>query len=371
MKENKNYIGYVRKVFSYFEGCKQGEGLFLYRTLNAERKKYTAQDYYNKILLTIYNLVDQGYLTYKNGDFTVLSQDGYDYMQGGEMPYNKVNFNYLVGLSDNSLSRFDQLWQLIGSEDTALFYVPGPCFFNTIKPYLKNVHGSYSDYMEELKAKELSTSRIKWYRILYTQLSDEESELFLGDLSLAVEHIYNGTDIPQTNEESNEEEKAMTFGDGLLASIATSDTTNVSPKKKVFISYCWEDDEHKKWVHKLAEDLKSDFDVKIDVEQPIGTDLNQFMESMINSCDKVLIIVTPEYKDRADDRLKGVGYETTLITNKLISNQNEIKFIPIIRKGSKEESYPSYIGNRKGLDMKDNSKYDDALKLLVDNLKKY
>lgn len=42
MKENKNYIGYVRKVFSYFEGCKQGEGLFLYRTLNAERKKYTA-----------------------------------------------------------------------------------------------------------------------------------------------------------------------------------------------------------------------------------------------------------------------------------------------------------------------------------------
>lgn len=370
MKENKNYIGYVRKVFSYFDGCKQGEGLFLYRTLNTERKKYTTQDY-NKILFTIYNLVDQGYLTYKNGDFTVLSQDGYDYMQGGEMPYNKVNFNHLVRPSDNSQSRFEQLWELIGIEDKSLFYVPGPCFFNTIKPYLKNVYGSYSDYMKELKEKEFSTSRIKWYRVLYTQLSDEESELFLKDLSLVVEHIYKGADIPQDNEESNEEEKAVTFSEGLLASIATSDTTRVSPKKKVFISYCWEDDEHKRWVHKLAEDLKSYFDVKIDVEQPIGTELNKFMESMINSSDKVLIIVTPEYKDRADDRLKGVGYETTLITNKLISNQNEIKFIPIIRKGSKEESYPSYLGNRKGLDMKDNAKYEEALKILVDNLNKY
>lgn len=370
MKENKNYIGYVRKVFSYFDGCKQGEGLFLYRTLNAERKKYTTQDY-NKILFTINNLVDQGYLTYKNGDFTVLSQDGYDYMQGGEMPYNKVNFNHLVRPSDNSQSRFEQLWELIGIEDKSLFYVPGPCFFNTIKPYLKNVYGSYSDYMKELKEKEFSTSRIKWYRVLYTQLSDEESELFLKDLSLGVEHIYKGADIPQDNEESIEEEKAVTFSEGLLASIATSDTTRVSPKKKVFISYCWEDDEHKRWVHKLAEDLKSYFDVKIDVEQPIGTELNKFMESMINSSDKVLIIVTPEYKDRADDRLKGVGYETTLITNKLISNQNEIKFIPIIRKGSKEESYPSYLGNRKGLDMKDNAKYEEALKILVDNLNKY
>lgn len=370
MKENKNYIGYVRKFFSYFDGCKQGEGLFLYRTLNAERKKYTAQDY-NKILFTIYNLVDQGYLTYKNGDFIVLTQDGYDYMQGGEMPYNKVNFNHLVKPSADSPTRFEQLWQLIGREDTALFYVSGPCFYNTIKPFLKNLHGSYSDYMEELKAKELPTSRIKWYRSLYTQLSDEESELFLRDLSLAVEEIYNDADSSQTNEDSDDEDMALALEDGVLASATTSDTAKVSPKKKVFISYSWDDDEHKTWVHKLAEDLSATFEVKIDVKQPLGTELNQFMESLINVTDKVLIIATPEYKRRADGRIKGVGYETTLITNDLISDQNRIKFIPIIRKGCKEESYPYYLGNRKGLDMRDDSKYKEALKELVDNLEKY
>lgn len=370
MKENKNYPGYVRKVFSYFDGCKQGEGLFLFRTLNAERTKYTAQNFH-QMLFTIYNLVDQGYLMYKEGDFIVLTQDGYDCMQGGVMPYNKVNFNHLVKPSDDSPTRFEQLWQLIGREDTALFYVSGPCFYNTIKPYLKNLHGSYSDYMEELKAKELPTSRIKWYRCLYMQLNDEESELFLRDLTLAVEKIYNVAYSSQNYEETNEAEMALALGDDALASTTTSDTTIVSPKKKVFISYCWEDDEHEKWVHQLAKDLSAAFDVKIDVEQPLGTELNQFMESMINDSDKVLIIVTPEYKGRADGRIKGVGYETTLITNDLISDQNRIKFIPIIRKGSKEESYPYYLGNRKGLDMKDDSKYNEALKNLVDNLVKY
>lgn len=269
MKENKNYPGYVRKVFSYFDGCKQGEGLFLFRTLNTERTNYTAQDY-NQMQFTIYNLVDQGYLMYQKGDFIVLTQDGYDYMQGGEMPYNKVNFNQLVKPSVDSPTRFEQLWQLIGKEDTALFYVSGPCFYNTIKPYLKNLHGSYSDYMEELKSKELPTSRIKWYRSLYTQLSDKESELFLRDLSLAVEEFYNDADSSLPNEDFNEEEMAMALGDGSSSSTTTSDTAKVSPMKKVFISYSWDDDEHKTWVHQLAKDLSTTFEVKINVVQSLG-----------------------------------------------------------------------------------------------------
>ena len=121
------------------------------------------------------------------------------------------------------------------------------------------------------------------------QLSDEESELFLRDLSLAVEEMYNDADSSQTNEKSDDEEMALALGDGTLASATTSDTAKVSPKKKVFISYSWDDDEHKTWVHKLAEDLSATFEVKIDVRQPLGTELNQFMESLIDDTDKVLI----------------------------------------------------------------------------------
>lgn len=142
-------------------------------------------------------------------------------------------------------------------------------------------------------------------------------------------------------------------------------------QKTVFVSYCWESEEHKDWVHRLANDLSKYFTVIIDKELPYGVELTQFMEEAISTADKVLIITTPEYKERADNRIRGVGYETSLITDDLVNDQNRIKFIPIIRKGTKETSYPRYLGSRKGADMTDDSKYDEILNDLINNLNKY
>ena len=50
-------------------------------------------------------------------------------------------------------------------------------------------------------------------------------------------------------------------------------------RKRIFISYCWESEEHKKWVHELAEDLSEDFEVKIDQKVPLGMELTYFMEN--------------------------------------------------------------------------------------------
>lgn len=357
---NNNYKIFVSKVFSFFEGYKVGQGLFLYRTLMAKRSEYSIEDY-QLMFFTIYNLIDQGYLIYKQGDFIVLTQDGYDYMQGEYMPSNKVNFNHIISSQKEPEARFEDLWLLIGKKDKALFYVTGPCFYNAIKPYLTNLHGDYNDYMEKLRDKELSTSRIKWYRNLYCQLSDEDSPLFFNDLSKEVEMYYSDS------QDRNDFDEYL--------SVQSSDTLKKNvweqSRKIIFISYCWEDEEHQKWVHQLAKRLAEKFDVKIDIKQPLGIELNQFMEQMITKSDKVLIITTPEYKGRADGRIKGVGYETSLITNDLVSDQNKIKFIPIIRKGSKEESYPTYLGNRKGLDMKDDTQFEETLKELIFNLENY
>ena len=142
-------------------------------------------------------------------------------------------------------------------------------------------------------------------------------------------------------------------------------------RKVVFISYCWEGEDHKEWVRKLASDLNELFDVKIDQELPFGVELTRFMEQAIAESDKVLIIATPEYKDRADNRKRGVGYETSLITDDLVNDQNRIKFIPIIRKGTKELSYPRYLGTKKGADMTDDAKYEIVLEELKRNLLRY
>lgn len=145
----------------------------------------------------------------------------------------------------------------------------------------------------------------------------------------------------------------------------------LSSKKVVFISYSWESDEHIKWVHKLAADLSEEFEIKIDQELPLGVELTSFMEGSIADSNKVLIITTPTYKKKADSRERGGGYETSLITDEIITSQNQIKFIPLIRSGSKETSYPRYLGSRKGLDMTDDAKYQENLDVLKRNLHSY
>lgn len=152
---------------------------------------------------------------------------------------------------------------------------------------------------------------------------------------------------------------------------SSSASNSVKSNRVVFISYCWETDEHKAWVRKLADDLRPFFTVRIDQELPYGADLTLFMEQAIATSDKVLIIATPEYKHRADNRERGVGYETSLITDDLVTDQNRIKFIPIIRKGTKEESYPRFLGSRKGADMTDDSRYDEIFEELKRNLLEY
>ena len=140
-------------------------------------------------------------------------------------------------------------------------------------------------------------------------------------------------------------------------------------KKKLFISYGWEDNEHCKWVRSLANRLSEFFDVSIDAKVPYGEELNAFMEQMITVSDRVLLILTPTYKIKADSRQNGVGYESVLISTELYRNQGTHKFIPIIRKGNVKESYPTYLGTRKGLDMTKNELFDSSFADLVEDIK--
>lgn len=107
---------------------------------------------------------------------------------------------------------------------------------------------------------------------------------------------------------------------------------------KVFISYSWEDNEHKEWVKSLADRLLSD-GIEACVDQydlTLGDRLPQFMEQSIADADYVLIICTPTYKSKSDNRKGGVGYEGHIISGELFNKGNEKKFIPVIRRGTVE-----------------------------------
>jgi hypothetical protein len=85
---------------------------------------------------------------------------------------------------------------------------------------------------------------------------------------------------------------------------------------KVFISYAWEDREHKQWVKELAVRLRVDgVEVILDqYELHPGDQLPEFMERSVRISEVVLIICTPQLKNKSDVRSGGVGYEGSVIT---------------------------------------------------------
>ena len=100
----------------------------------------------------------------------------------------------------------------------------------------------------------------------------------------------------------------------------------------VFISYSWDSDQHREWTLQLAERLRGDgADVTLDQwHLAPGDQMAEFMERAVRENDLVLIICTPSYKQKSDQRSGGVGYEGDIMTAEVLSTRNHRKFIPIL-----------------------------------------
>ena len=140
---------------------------------------------------------------------------------------------------------------------------------------------------------------------------------------------------------------------------------------KAFLSYSWDSDAHKTWVRELAKQLRADgVDAIIDqwATAP-GDQLPAFMERAVADNDFVLIICTPRYKDRSEQRVGGVGYEGDIITAELLKTGNHRKFIPILRNGVWADAAPNWLSGKYYLDLRDTalceSQYQDLLSTVL------
>jgi hypothetical protein len=127
---------------------------------------------------------------------------------------------------------------------------------------------------------------------------------------------------------------------------------------KAFLMYSWGDDEHQRWVLNLATQLRDDgIEARLDEWHSVpGDHLPHFMEREVQSADFVIIICTPKYKTKFDNRDSGVGYEANLVTAEIAAKQNHRKFITILARGTWAESLPSVFSGKKSID------FSDALK---------
>ncbi len=143
--------------------------------------------------------------------------------------------------------------------------------------------------------------------------------------------------------------------------------------RSVFISYSWDDEAHKEWVADLATDLRNDgIETILDQWHAIpGDQLPEFMERQIRESAYILVICTPNYRLKSDERKGGVGYEGDIMTAEVHTSSNHRKFIPILAQGTWEKSAPSWLKGKYYIDLSSPDKrrenYLDLLTTLQGN----
>ena len=136
---------------------------------------------------------------------------------------------------------------------------------------------------------------------------------------------------------------------------------------KVFISYSHDSPEHKRWVSKLATKL-CDEGVDAIFDQwnfSSDKDLTQFMEAGIRDSDRILVICTDSYVRKANAGEGSVGYESMIVTKKLVEDLGTNKFIPIVRQALGEDKTPAFLGKRVYIDFTDEEQFDEKFDELL------
>ena len=125
---------------------------------------------------------------------------------------------------------------------------------------------------------------------------------------------------------------------------------------KVFISYSWDDDAHKKWVRDFAVRLRQNgIDVILDQwDSGFGDNLVKFMEWAVRESDYVLCICTPRYQEKSDLEIGGVGYEGYIMTAQFYYEKNKRKYIPVLRNGEWMKAAPAWLSGLVYADLRGN-----------------
>ena len=134
-------------------------------------------------------------------------------------------------------------------------------------------------------------------------------------------------------------------------------TSTDAAARRLFISYSWDNEEHKKWVLMLAKRLREDgIDAIIDqINLPLGARAPEFMERCVRESSCVLVVCTETYKQRFDNRKGGAGYEGHIITGEIVNEVGTNKFVPVLRSGDWKSAVPTALSGVHGVDLRNDS----------------
>jgi hypothetical protein len=137
---------------------------------------------------------------------------------------------------------------------------------------------------------------------------------------------------------------------------------------RCFISYSWDSEAHREWVRKLATRLREcGIDAILDqFHCAPGMDLTQFMERSVRESSYVVLVCTPNFGQKADAGVGGVGYEKAIVTGEIFAGEaKDTKFVPVLREGDPAKSLPSYLRTRLFIDFRVDDFFEARLEELL------
>jgi hypothetical protein len=142
------------------------------------------------------------------------------------------------------------------------------------------------------------------------------------------------------------------------------------PNPKVFVSYSHDSSAHKDWVRQLATELREQgVDAILDQwDLTPGQDVVAFMQHGISEADRVIMVCSQSYVEKAESGAGGVGYERLIVTAEVSANIDTKKFLPVVRNNPTSKKIPIFLGNRLWMDFEDDEKYPSTLDDLVHDL---
>lgn len=247
---------------------------------------------------------------------------------------------------------YNRLFEIVNNQYDQSTYFSGPRFINTLREF-DQYHPDYNQYIQLRNRQGKSTSRRIFYYDILMELEKQKRIDFVKRILEMVEPFDQERVIPI---------RALLNGE--KQDIRTRKLKEISPDTStVFISYSWDDENHKKWVLELANKLvKEGVNVILDrYELRPGKSLPHFVENSIKKANRIVIVFTPNYKLKAEKREGGVGFEYSIMNSELYKNQtNNERIIPILRRGESNDSIPEFMQQYIHIDMKNDENFENS-----------
>ncbi|MHA6248176.1 SEFIR domain-containing protein [Pontibacter sp. CAU 1760] len=238
---------------------------------------------------------------------------------------------------------------------------------------LKNMLQVFADIIEDLEKKSQTYGFGSFDNPYAKQI-----ELLIKNLRKDGLVYDNGTISPveantQQEQEVNLKESSLSVGTTTeLATNITSDSdfkgSAKVPPPRVFVTYSWDGPEHEKKVFDFTNFLRTKgFDAELDkklIQEQSAINFGKMMHQAFTDYDKVIIILSTGYKQKADHFKGGVGNEYTMLINDI--NDSPKKYILVSFEGVSNNITPIGIKGREIIDLTKVEKQQDLFHKLLD-----